>query len=165
MSQKWYLVLTKPRKEEIARENLVRQGFECYLPRIQVERIRRNKKVQVEEALFPRYLFVRLQDDRQGRSWIPIRSTIGVTQLVKFGQQPAEVDDELVQLLRQREGQLPTETLFHPGDVVTVTDGPFAGIEAIYQMEDAEQRAIILLELISKPVRVPIEPGLLRKSS
>ncbi len=68
------------------------------------------------------------------------RSTLGVSQLVHFGARAAKVDDTLVDLLRQRERAVPTEALFHSGDSVVITDGPFAGIEAIYQMADAEPR-------------------------
>ena len=43
-------------------------------------------------------------------------------------------------------------------------DGPFAGIEAIYQSADAERRAFILLEILAKPVSMHIDTGRLRKA-
>jgi pectin methylesterase-like acyl-CoA thioesterase len=49
-------------------------------------------------------------------------------------------------------------------DSVIITDGPFAGIEAIYQTADAERRAFILLEILSKPVSMQIDTGRLRKA-
>jgi transcriptional antiterminator RfaH len=62
----WHLVHTKPRLEETALVNLERQGYECYLPTLKVEKIRRGKAAIVSEALFPRYLFVRLDTSGQG---------------------------------------------------------------------------------------------------
>lgn len=38
----WYLIYTKIRQERIALENLERQGFECFLPKIKVEKVRRG---------------------------------------------------------------------------------------------------------------------------
>ena len=67
-------------------------------------------------------------------------------------------------LLRQRERSLPTEAMFHSGESVVIADGPFAGIEAIYQTADAERRAFILLEILSKPVSMHIDAGRLRKA-
>jgi len=160
----WYLVHTKPRQEEIALANLERQGYECYLPQMRIERIRRRKAEVATEPMFPRYLFIRLDSSDQGKSWSPIRSTMGVSQLVHFGARAARVDDTLVDLLRQRERALPTEAMFHSGDSVVITDGPFAGIEAIYQTADAERRAFILLEILSKPVSMHIDAGRLRKA-
>ncbi len=160
----WYLVHTKPRQEVIALANLERQGYECYLPQMRIERIRRRKAEVTTEPMFPRYLFIRLDSSDQGKSWSPIRSTLGVSQLVHFGARAAKVDDNLVDLLRQRERALPTEAMFHSGDSVVIADGPFAGIEAIYQTSDAERRAFILLEILSKPVSMQIDAGRLRKA-
>lgn len=160
----WYLVHTKPRQEDIALANLERQGYECYLPQMSIERVRRRKAEVATEPMFPRYLFVRLGSSDQGKSWSPIRSTLGVSQLVHFGARAAKVDDTLVDLLRQRERVLPTEAMFHSGDSVVITDGPFAGIEAVYQTADAERRAFILLEILAKPVSMHIDAGRLRKA-
>lgn len=160
----WYLVHTKPRQEDIALANLERQGYECYLPQMRIERVRRRKAEVAIEPMFPRYLFVRLDTSDQGKSWSPIRSTLGVSQLVHFGARAAKVDNTLVDLLRQRERALPTEAMFHSGDSVVIADGPFAGIEAIYQTADAERRAFILLEILAKPVSMHIDAGRLRKA-
>ena len=160
----WHLVHTKPRQEEIALANLERQGYRCYLPQMRIERIRRRKAEVATEPMFPRYLFIRLDSSEQGKSWSPIRSTLGVSQLVHFGARAARVDDTLVDLLRQRERALPSEAMFHSGDSVVIADGPFAGIEAIYQTADAERRAFILLEILAKPVSLHIDAGRLRKA-
>jgi transcriptional antiterminator RfaH len=160
----WYLVHTKPRQEDVALANLQRQGYECYLPQMRIERIRRRKAEIATEPMFPRYLFIRLDSSDQGKSWSPIRSTLGVSQLVHFGARAAKVDDALVELLRQREQAMPLDAMFHSGDSVVVTDGPFAGIEALYQTADADRRAFILLEILSKPVSMQIDAGRLRKA-
>lgn len=161
----WYLVHTKPRQEDVALANLQRQGYQCYLPQMRIERIRRRKAEIATEPMFPRYLFIRLDSSDQGKSWSPIRSTLGVNQLVHFGARAAKVEDALVELLRQREQTMPLDPMFHSGDSVIITDGPFAGIEAIYQTADAERRAFILLEILSKPVSMQIDSGRLRKAS
>jgi transcriptional antiterminator RfaH len=55
------------------------------------------------------------------------------------------------------------EALFEPGDRVTVATGPLAGLEAIYQMADGEQRSLLLLEILSQTVRMPVDTAALRK--
>lgn len=87
-----------------------------------------------------------------------------MSQLVHFGARAAKVDDTLVDLLRQRERALPAEAMFRSGDSVVIADGPFAGIDAIYQTADAERRAFILLEILAKPVSMHIDAGRLRKA-
>ena len=160
----WYAVHTHPRKEQVALENLQRQGFDTYLPVLQVQKVRRGKAQMVQEAMFPRYLFVRLDSSAQGRSWSPIRSTLGVWTLVQFGGNPAKVAHELIDWLRQREHNFDPLHLFNPGDTVSITEGPFKGLEALYQGVDGEHRALILLEILSKPVRMTVDAGALVRS-
>lgn len=159
----WYLVHTKPRQEHIARMNLERQGYTCYLPQLRVEKVRRRVAGVIVEPMFPRYLFIRLETGPQGKSWTPIRSTLGVSRLVHFGVQATRIDDQMIDIIRQREAEQPVEALFHTGDVVIIADGPFAGLEAVFRTTDAEQRSIILLELLSKQVSLAIDPSQLRK--
>ena len=161
----WYLVHTKARQEDTAITNLQRQNFRCYMPMLYVEKIRRGKPVVVAEPMFPSYVFVQLDTSGQGQSWSPIRSTLGVRELVKFGGHPPKVDAELITALHEREQlqQSNPQALFAAGDKVVITDGPFAGIEAIYQTTDAERRSMILLSMLNKPVPMRIEPGKLRK--
>ncbi len=160
----WYLVHTKIRQEQLAMENLARQGFECFLPLIQVEKLRRGTLHVVAEPLFPRYLFIRLGTNLSARSWSPIRSTVGVSRLVVFGQTPAHVDDALVADIRaktEKTGVLLRH--FVPGEEVVLTEGPFVGLQAIYHLADSESRVIVLLNILSKQVKMAVPPASIRK--
>ena len=161
----WFLVRSKPRQESVALTHLARQGYESYLPLFATEKLVRRKSTVVQEPMFARYLFVRLDTTGNGQSWSPIRSTVGVSELVSFGSRPARVDDALITTLREREiaQQASPTTLFAHGDSVRITEGAFAGLEAIYQMNDAEGRAMVLLDLLSKPVAMTIDAASLRK--
>jgi len=162
----WYLVYSKPRQEHCALENLERQGFGCFLPLISIEKLRRKLIVVVQEPLFPRYLFIRLDASQEGRSWNPIRSTTGVSRLVTFGQVPAKVDDVLVEAIRASVTDAGVrQRHFEPGELVRINDGPFAGLEAVYQMPDGEARVMVLIDILSKKVSLSIEPPSLSKVS
>jgi transcription antitermination factor NusG len=80
----WYPIHTKPRQERRALDNLQHRGYPCYLPMFPVQKIRRAKLTTVEESLFPRYLFIQLDIGPKGLDWGPIRSTMGVSRLVRF---------------------------------------------------------------------------------
>ena len=55
---RWYVVQTQVNGEVKAAQNLLRQGFEIYLPRY-LKRRRHARKVDfAAKPLFPRYLFV-----------------------------------------------------------------------------------------------------------
>lgn len=161
----WFLVRSKPRQEAVALTNLNRQGYESYLPMFAAGKIVRRKQIIVQEPMFARYLFVRLDTTGQGKGWSPIRSTLGVSELVCFGNKAAKVDEALIDMLREREawqGEQP-KSLFNKGENVVITKGAFAGLQAIYQMNDSEGRAMVLLDLLSKPVAMQVNADGLRK--
>jgi transcriptional antiterminator RfaH len=160
----WYVVHTKPRQEQRALQNLMWQGFECYLPTLAVEKIKQGVLSIVVEPMFARYLFIQLDDSGSGRSWSPIRSTKGVSRLVTFGGEAAKVADDLIVALRARaalEAAQPRR-LFTQGMRVRMTEGPFADVEGIYQIADGERRAMVLIELLNKPVRLSVPAEQLR---
>lgn len=163
----WYLLFTKPRQEKCALENLERQGYQCYLPILPTEKLRQGVLTVSDEPLFPRYLFIRLGQGSSAKSWGPIRSTRGVSRLVSFGQEPAQIDDSLIELLRAQGSSVEREPerLFKHGERVRLTEAPFAGIEGVYQMADGERRVMVLIEILSKPVAVRVAPAGLRKAS
>lgn len=153
----WYAVFTKPRQEDLARTHLERQGFTAYLPKLRQPRHRRGRWVEVEEPLFPRYLFVALRLGIHDIS--PIRSTQGVTGLVRFGPEPALVPRRLVEDLmgaedRARGCHIPRRALFQQGDPVTIVSGPFAGTQAIFAEPSGEGRVILLLDLLGRTNRI-----------
>lgn len=155
----WYLIKTKPKSEVIALKNLNNQGFECYLPMIKVERVIKNKIEVKELPLFPRYLFIKLDDGFASKSWTPVRSTKGVSNLVKFGEAFAKVHEDLVEIIKFREFQEQSKIcpLYKKGQILKILKGPFAGFESIYQGMDAEMRVITLFEFMRKPLIIHVD--------
>ena len=159
-SRDWYVVHTKPRQEQRALDNLRHQGYECYLPLVAVEKLLRQQVQVVHEPLFSRYLFIRLHNEQQSLG--PVRSTLGVSKLVSFGQQPARLSDEWVHAL-QSAPTVQLTRLFAPGDEVRVVSGALQGAQGTYQMADGERRAMVLIELLGQPQRVHLWLEALRK--
>lgn len=158
-ARNWYLVYCKPRQEIVARENLARQGFETYLPFIREIRRRRGKRVTLVGPMFPRYLFVHLSSRTD--NWAPIRSTLGVVSLVRFGRSAARVPDDLIVLLQSRENAegvqvLPPEE-YKPGSRVRITQGGFAGYEGIFQAVSGRDRVTVLLDVLGRKARTVVD--------
>ena len=79
-----------------------------------------------------------------------VRSSKGVSHLVRFGQNIAKIPDAWVQTMRLQ-NEPAVQKLFKAGDTVMVAQGPLQGLEAVYLEEDGEARAMILINLLSKP--------------
>jgi transcriptional antiterminator RfaH len=158
----WYLVQTKPRQEFRALEQLENQGYRCYLPTLQIERVVRGNVKRCVEPLFSRYLFIQL--DTSAGDWSPIRSTRGVSRLVAFGTRLATLPDTCVEALRKGQETV-HRPLFEHGERVTITTGALAGLDGIYDMPDGDARALVLIELLNQPHRLKFAVDALRKAA
>jgi len=160
---RWYVVQTHPHAEARAAHQLERQGFASYLPRY-LKRRRHARRLEIVPApVFPRYLFVTI--DLAAQRWRAIHSTVGVSQLVCHGSDPAPLADHVIAQLRDREVdgfvRLPARSRFSPGDSVRVLDGAFASCIGLFEgMRDGE-RVAILLDLLGRKVRIVLEDDLI----
>jgi len=158
--KRWYLVHTKPGGENIAQANLSRQEYEVYLPRV-VQPVRRAGRWRERiAALFPRYLFLRLNEGRQSLG--PVRSSVGVAGIVRFGFSYAVVPDPIVSGLQAREDpgtglhRMARPRSLLPGDAVGISAGPFDGLQGIFEREAGADRVIVLLRLLGHEVSVRV---------
>lgn len=145
----WYAVHSKPREEFRALENLLRQGFECFLPMLAVEKIVRGRLKTINEPMFSRYLFVRSESQNQNFSLI--RSSKGVNRLLAFGALPCEVPNKVIDALKNLaiEKSCQVQALFNDGDHVLIAEGPLKGLSAVFKEANGELRAFVLLDLLN----------------
>ena len=158
--QRWYLIRSKPGAETEAQLHLQRQQYLTYLPRLlQSVRLRRQMRMRVG-PLFPRYLFLQLDEGRQCIA--PVRSTSGVANVVRFGGRFAIVPDGLIAELRAREDP---ETGLHsvratarltPGMQVRIDVGAFAGLEGVFERAEGADRVVVLLTLLGQERQVQL---------
>ena len=164
---KWFAVVTKPRQEKIALENLQRQGFECFLPMAENPYQRRTKKhARIIEPLFPRYLF--LGAIAEFHDLAPVRSTRGVITMVRFGTKLAVVPGIIIKALKKfmapGSGLIRIQpVLVEEDDKVRIFDGPLAGLSGIVHKRKGENRVQVLLEMLGRPNTVEIDALMLQR--
>ena len=159
---RWYLIHTKPLSEGLAQTNLERQGYQVYLPRAaQAVRCHGHWQERIV-ALFPRYLFLRLAEGRQSLS--PVRSTLGVASVVRFGSRYTIVPDEVIDGLLARADaatglhRLVRGSRLTPGTLVRIRQGLFDGLEGVFEREAGADRVVVLLNLLGQAVSTHV-PG------
>jgi transcriptional antiterminator RfaH len=152
----WYAVHTHPREEFKALSHLRRQNYQVYLPRYTKTIRHARKSERVIRPFFPRYLFVRLNLAVNG--WRAIRSTVGVNDIVCFGEQPAPLPAGVIEALQGRETEglieLANKNAIKPGENVIVLNGPFAHQLGLCVSVSDNERVAISLDLLGRKVRV-----------
>ena len=155
--KRWYVVRTHAQGEQKALFHLRRQGFTAYLPRY----LRRRRHARCTDwapaPLSPRYLFVEL--DTEINQWRPIRSTVGVSQLVCNGERPAPVPVDVVEGMIEREdddGMVMMNVLspFKKGARVQILAGALCDQVGIFDCSDDKERVVVLLNLLGREVKV-----------
>ena len=147
----WYLIKTKSRQEHVAIKNLENQDYSTYCPTVTIK----NKHV----VLFPGYLFIYL--DKENENWLPIRSTKGVLNFVRFGLNFAQVPDDIIEYIRvnqaNSEEKLKKLNKFKEGDKVQITDGVFKNCVAIFKSSKPQERVVVLMNIIGQQQSVTIK--------
>lgn len=152
MAVKWYCVQTKTREEGRAKQHLENQGFSVYLPQIKRRRRSRGEwKIEIK-TLFPGYLF--LQADTEMQDLSVVRSTIGCLSLIGFdGNGPISVSDTIIDVIQSEEAvrtELPAESPFKRGQRVAIVEGPFRGLQGIFERLKDSERVFVLIDLLQK---------------
>jgi transcriptional antiterminator RfaH len=159
MSQikRWYVVYTQPRQEARAEANLRRQSFEAWSPSVRRVRRHARRAESVLAPLFPRYLFVRLdQASHTGRS---INGTFGVAHLLCNGDTPLPVPAGLVEEIMERCDEtgaiIGSPRPLVAGEKVTVATGRF-DLEGLFEARSGQDRVVLLVSMLGREVRASV---------
>lgn len=158
-SRHWYVVATLPNRENLATEQLNKQGFKTYFPR-RLKTVRHARKsFDRIVSYFPGYIFISL--DLNTDRWRSVNGTIGVRTLLMGGETPLTVPCGVVENfldMTDKAGFLkPLESL-RPGDDVRVLNGPMADMIGKIDRLDGKHRARVLLDMLHgrMPLVVPV---------
>jgi transcriptional antiterminator RfaH len=149
----WVLIYTKARQELIANENLIKQGYKTFLPLIAASNRNKNRSLV---PVFPRYLFAQINLDLD--NWASIKSSIGVSNIVMFSEKFTSIPSNIIQLIQDKldKSGVYRENFsvvdYKKGDSVTIKEGRFAGIDAIFLSKRSKDRVRLLLKLLNTSV-------------
>jgi len=147
---KWYVLQSKPNKEEFVLQQLSIHNIDVYYPCIRIQPI--NPRSRKTKPCFPGYLFINTNLDTVGITvlkWIP-----GAIGMVDFGGELATVPDDLLQAIRNHMDRInntnsETHRKFIPGDKVIIQSGPFAGYQAVFDtFLPGHERVRVLLQML-----------------
>lgn len=155
----WHCLHSHSKHEHIAAAHLrsLAGEIDVFCPRLRIRRRCRRGAVWFIEALFPGYLFARFRPDTLMQA---VRFVPGVKAIVSFGLIAVTIRDEIIEGLRegfdQNEVNEVTDDL-RPGDEVTITTGPFLGLQAhVLRLIPAADRVQLLLELLGRTMPVEV---------
>jgi transcriptional antiterminator RfaH len=155
----WFAVHTQPLREQVAKQHLLEQGFEVYLPKFKKVRRHARKVEEVLAPLFPRYLFIGM--DLETSRWRSVNGTRGVSYLLTNNDRPLAVPSKIIEGLKTQEsedGLVPIASLllFTKGEKVRILDGAFKDQIAVFENMDNKERVQLLLNFLGRETKISL---------
>ncbi|MBQ0848482.1 transcription termination/antitermination protein NusG [Streptomyces sp. NPDC057621] len=188
----WYVIHTYAGYENRVKTNLEQRAvslnvedfiFAAEVPQEEVAQIKNGERKTIKQNKLPGYVLVRM--DLTNESWGVVRNTPGVTGFVGNAYDPYPLTlDEIVKMLApeaeekaareaaEAEGKpAPSRKLevqvldFEVGDSVTVTDGPFATLQATINEINADSKKVKgLVEIFGRETPVELSFDQIQKN-
>jgi transcription antitermination factor NusG len=151
----WYALYTCPRHEKCVAQQIEQRSISCYLPLYRSVRRWKERRKELELALFPGYVFVRLALKDRFR----VLALPSAVRLVSFNGQPAVLPESEIEQLRQRlaGGCVEPYPYLRVGRRVRVCAGPMQGLEGIIVRRKDHCRVVFSLDLIMRSVAVEVD--------
>src|SRR5580704_11518671 len=152
----WYALYTCPRHEKRVVQQIEQHRISCFLPLYRSVRRWKDRRKELELALFPGYVFVRIAlRDRLQVLQIP-----SVVRFVGFNGCPVPLpENEMASLMTGLSSGVRAEP--HPyltvGRSVRVKYGPLAGTHGILVRRKEKFRVVLSLDLIMRSVAVEVD--------
>ncbi len=152
----WYGLRTRSNCERLASLSLENKGYEPYLPVYRSRRRWSDRVVEIDQPLFPGYVFCRFDAGRR----LPIVTTAGVISIIGFGNDPAPIPEHEIEAIQTvLHSGLATETcpFLREGQRVRVSRGSLKGVEGILVKKKADWRLIVSINMLQRSVSVELD--------
>lgn len=152
----WYALQVRSRREMPISTQLKGQGYECFLPLYKSTRRWSDRVKEVNQPLFPGYLFCRFDLHNRG----PLLMTPGVQQIVGVGRTPMPVQESEMESIRQALASgLPSQPwpYLELGQRVRVNHGSLRDLEGILINFKGSNRVVLSVSLLQRSVAMEID--------
>lgn len=152
----WYALRVWSRKESAVSAHLQSLGCECFLPTYKSQRQWSDRVKELEQPLFPGYLFSRF--DFQSRRQLVMAP--GVIQIVGNGRVPlavAEIEIERLQVAVASDAARQPWPYIEVGEPVRVNHGSLRGVEGILINFKGSHRVVLSVSLLQRSVAVEVD--------
>jgi transcription antitermination factor NusG len=152
----WYALYTCPRHEKRVAEQIEQRHISCFLPLYRSVRRWKDRRKELELALFPGYVFVRIEPQTRLR----VLNLPGVVRMVTFNGQPAALPEAEIESLRRGlagRARMAPHPYLQMGRRVRLRSGPMAGLEGTLSRRKEGLRLVVSIEMLMRAVAVEVD--------
>ena len=154
---RWFAVQTRPRHEKKVARELLGKSVCNFLPLLSEKHSWSDRQREVQMPLFPGYVFVRLQDDLDGR--IPVLRTMGVVGFVGGRGLGSAIPDDQIQAIQSvLDAKVPVGPypFLKIGQMVRIIGGSLDGVKGIIAGKNGDASLVISIEMIQRSIAIRV---------
>jgi transcription antitermination factor NusG len=153
----WFALRLRSNYERTAAAHLRERGYpDLFAPSYKIEKRWSDRKKQIEQFLFPGYLFCRFDPNDR----LPILSAPGVVDVVGFGKIPQHIPEAEIERVRRmvESGLLVTPYPYlQVGQAVLIERGALEGVEGILVSVKGNTRLVVSINLLRRSVSAEVD--------
>jgi transcriptional antiterminator RfaH len=161
---KWYPLYTRSRFEKQAYQQLIKSGYEAFLPMQKSIRQWSDRKKIVEVPLISSYVFVRISRNKL----FDVVNVYGISRYISFHGQPAIARDEEIEILKRallNNNEIEVKDgLLNTGTEVKFSTGAFSGYSGKVIKQSGKNKLVVELEGLGKTILVTVDKCQLKAS-
>lgn len=153
----WYVLHTKSKFENVVYQGLLKKNKVVFLPTVRRRSRRLDRRLFLQQPLFPGYLFVKTAVTPAER--LDILKTVGVVNLIGNREVPIPVEPEIIESLRiivRANQEVETVACLRRGEAVRVMAGPFAGVIGNFIQYQGAQRVLVNIDAMGRAVSINV---------
>src|ERR1700722_15053729 len=157
----WFALRLRSNYERTTVAHLRERGDQEFAPSYQVEKRWSDRTKQIEQFLFPGYIFCRFNPNDR----LSILTAPGVVDVVGFGKLPERIPDaEIERVRRMVDSGLPVTPYpyVQVGQAVLIERGPLTGVEGILLEVKGKTRLVVSVELLRRSVSAEVDRNAIR---
>lgn len=162
VNSSWYVLYTRSRHEKKVEEELLKQGFESYCPKIKQLKKWSDRKKIVEEPLFKSYCFIKIPENQK----YEVLTTFGVVKFVSFGGKSATLRSEIVERIKSMLNEFESREVniekLNEKDNVLIKSGVFIDNKGIV-LEDKPKHVILFIKELGIKVKFSKSNAIIQK--
>jgi transcription antitermination factor NusG len=156
----WFALWVRSHFEQLVCDQLTARGFHMFLPTMRIWSRRGGRRHVVSIPMFPGYLFVRHEMDKN--SHVQILGARGVVKVLGEGwDRLARIDQAEVDAIQQLHGaDVPVfpHVYLREGQHVRIVEGPLAGLQGVLvQSKPSKGLLVVSVELLQRSVAVEVD--------
>lgn len=157
----WFALRVRSNHERVAALHLRERGFEEFSPTFKAERQWSDRKKQIDQFLFPGYVFCRLNPEDR----LPVLTIPGAVGLVGFGKGPTAIPENEIESVRKMVGAgllVGPWPFIAAGQTVAIERGPLRGVEGVLQEIKKGFRLVVSVNLLQRSVYAEVDRSWVR---